>query len=58
VVAPYLGHGLSAQACAPRLITRFIRSGAFDDLDTACLEKLPASTFFEPIQPDMPEPGR
>ena len=55
VVAPYLGHGLSAQACAPRLITRFIRSGDFNDLDTDCLEKLPASTFFEPIEPAASE---
>jgi hypothetical protein len=50
VVAPYFGHGVSAQACAPRLITRFIRTANFADLDTDCLEKLPASSFFGPMQ--------
>jgi pimeloyl-ACP methyl ester carboxylesterase len=50
VVAPYLGHGLSAQACAPRLITQFIRTAQFGDLDTACLENVPAAAFFERIE--------
>ncbi len=50
VVSPHLGHGLSGQACAPRLITRFIRAGDFVELDAACLEKLPPASFFEPIE--------
>ena len=50
VVSPYLGHGLSGQACAPRLITRFVREGDFVNLDADCLEKLPAASFFEPIE--------
>jgi pimeloyl-ACP methyl ester carboxylesterase len=50
IVSPHLGHGLSAQACAPRLITRFIRTASFEELDTGCLEKLPVATFFEPIE--------
>jgi pimeloyl-ACP methyl ester carboxylesterase len=49
VVAPNLGHGISAQSCAPRLITRFIRDGAFAGLDFSCLEQLPAARFFAPI---------
>jgi pimeloyl-ACP methyl ester carboxylesterase len=52
VVATNLGHGISGQSCAPRLITRFIRDGDFRDLDFACLEQLPAARFFAPIEPD------
>ena len=50
VIAPYLGHGISAQACAPRLITQFVRSADVDALDPSCLEKLPAPSFFEPVE--------
>ncbi len=50
VVAPHLGHGLTAQACAPRLITRFIRDGDFHGLDTECLEKVPLAAYFEPLE--------
>jgi len=58
IVSPYLGHGLSAQACAPRLITKFIRDADFRDLDVGCLEKLPAAAFFEAIEPAPPaQPG-
>jgi hypothetical protein len=39
---------LSAQACAPRLITRFIREGGFRGLDTECLEGVPMASVFEP----------
>ena len=49
VVAPNLGHGISAQSCAPRLVTRFIRDGSFAGLDFTCLEQLPAARFFEPV---------
>jgi pimeloyl-ACP methyl ester carboxylesterase len=58
VEAPFLGHGVSAQACAARLITRFVRSASFTELDTDCLEKLPASTFFEPMQLAAPGAAR
>jgi len=50
IVAPYLGHGLSTQACAPRLITRFVQTASFENLEAGCLEKLPAAAFFEPIE--------
>lgn len=54
IVAPYLGHGISGQACGPRLITQFIRAEDFRQLDASCLEKLPAAAFFEPIEPTGP----
>ena len=54
VVAPYLGHGVSGQACAPRLIAQFVRDADAAGLDTSCLEKLPAPTFFEPVEPAPP----
>lgn len=50
IVAPFLGHGVSAQACAPRLIAQFVRTADAAALDPACLEKLPAPSFFEPIE--------
>jgi len=46
LVAPHLGHGVSAQGCAPELITKFIRQAAFEGLDGGCLAKMPASPFF------------
>jgi pimeloyl-ACP methyl ester carboxylesterase len=58
VEAPFLGHGVSTQACAARLITRFVRNASFKELDTDCLEKLPASTFFEPMQLAAPESAK
>jgi pimeloyl-ACP methyl ester carboxylesterase len=50
IVAPALGHGVSGQACAPRLITRFVRERDHINLDAGCLEQLPTATFFEPIE--------
>jgi pimeloyl-ACP methyl ester carboxylesterase len=47
-VAPNLGHGVSAQGCAPELIARFVRQANFDNVDGACLERLPAPPFFRP----------
>jgi pimeloyl-ACP methyl ester carboxylesterase len=46
LVAPNSGHGVSAQGCAPELIAKFVRQAAFDGIDGACLEKLPAPPFF------------
>lgn len=46
VVAPHLAHGVSLQGCAPELIGGFIRQGSADGLDTTCLQRLPAPTFF------------
>jgi len=48
LVAPNLGHGVSSQGCAPELITRFVRQASFDAIDGACLERIPAATFFQP----------
>lgn len=47
-VAPHLGHGISAQGCAPELIHRFIRQAGFDGIDPTCLTHIPAPTFFYP----------
>ncbi len=47
-VAPNLGHGVSMQGCAPELVQRFIRQGGFNEIDGACLERLPPPRFFEP----------
>jgi pimeloyl-ACP methyl ester carboxylesterase len=51
IVAPYLGHIVSTSGCAPAQMARFIRDAAFDRVDAACLTRLPAATFFEPIDP-------
>jgi pimeloyl-ACP methyl ester carboxylesterase len=54
VVSPYLGHIVSTNGCAPTQIARFIRDASFDSLDTGCLTRLPAATFFVPIDPTRP----
>lgn len=46
VVAPNVGHGVSSHGCAPELIAKFIRQASFDQIDGACLEKIPAPTFY------------
>lgn len=50
LIAPALGHGVSGQACAPELITRFIRTASFDRIEGECLQKLPPASFFVPIE--------
>ncbi len=49
--SPYLGHIVSTNGCAPTQMARFIRDAGFDKVDAACLTRLPAATFFEPIDP-------
>jgi pimeloyl-ACP methyl ester carboxylesterase len=51
IVSPYLGHIVSTSGCAPTQMARFIRDAGFDKVDAACLTRLPAATFFEPIVP-------
>ncbi|HET9024330.1 MAG TPA: alpha/beta fold hydrolase [Burkholderiaceae bacterium] len=51
IVAPHLGHTISTSGCAPTQIARFIRDAAYDTVDATCLTRLPAATFFEPINP-------
>ncbi|MCA2979914.1 MAG: alpha/beta fold hydrolase [Myxococcaceae bacterium] len=47
LVAPSLGHGVSAAGCASRLITRFFSTGTTAGLDGGCLEDLPPPALFE-----------
>ncbi len=54
IVSPFLGHIVSAQGCAPVQIARFIREASFANLDEGCLTRLPAATFFEPIDSVAP----
>jgi pimeloyl-ACP methyl ester carboxylesterase len=51
IVSPYLGHIVSTSGCAPTQLARFIRDAGFDKVDDACLTRLPAATFFEPVEP-------
>jgi pimeloyl-ACP methyl ester carboxylesterase len=51
IVSPYLGHIVSTNGCAPTQIARFFRDASFEKVDEACLTRLPAATFFEPIVP-------
>lgn len=48
LVAPNLGHGISAQGCAPELIARFVRQAGFDGIDGGCLQRIPAPVVFRP----------
>jgi pimeloyl-ACP methyl ester carboxylesterase len=54
LIAPNLGHGISAQGCAPELIARFVRQASFEGVDGACLERLPAPPFFRAPGGDPP----
>jgi pimeloyl-ACP methyl ester carboxylesterase len=47
LIAPSLGHGVSAQGCAADLITRFVRQASFDGIDGTCLQRLPAPVFLQ-----------
>ncbi len=51
VVAPNLGHGISAQGCAPMLVSRFVREASFERVDGDCLARIPAPSFFAVIDP-------
>jgi pimeloyl-ACP methyl ester carboxylesterase len=51
LVAPNLGHGISAHGCAPTLIADFLRDASFARLDDACLARIPAPAFFAAIDP-------
>jgi pimeloyl-ACP methyl ester carboxylesterase len=57
LVSPYLGHIVGATGCAPTQMARFIRDAGFDALDASCLTRLPAATFFEPINPSGATPA-
>lgn len=48
--APHLGHGVSPQGCAPDLIERFVRQASFENIDGACLARLPAPPLFRPFR--------
>ena len=51
IVAPNLGHGISAQGCAPQLVSRFVRDASFERVDADCLARIPAPGFFIAIDP-------
>ena len=51
LVAPNLGHGISAQGCAPMLVSRFMRDASFERIDGECLARIPAPNFFVAIDP-------
>ncbi len=53
LVAPNLGHGISAQGCAPMLVSRFVRDASFERVDGDCLARIPAPNFFVAIDPSV-----
>jgi pimeloyl-ACP methyl ester carboxylesterase len=57
IVSPFLGHIASSQGCAPAQIARFIREASFANVDDACMTRIPAATFFEPVDPAQPRSG-
>jgi pimeloyl-ACP methyl ester carboxylesterase len=46
-VAPNVGHGVSTQGCAPKLIKRFIEKASVAELDGECLKRVPRPTFYQ-----------
>lgn len=53
LIAPNLGHGISAQGCAPMLVSRFVRDASFERADGECLARIPAPSFFAPIDASL-----
>ncbi|MGZ9059947.1 MAG: alpha/beta fold hydrolase [Burkholderiaceae bacterium] len=51
VIAPNLGHGISAQGCAPMLVSRFVRDASFERVEGDCLARIPAPSVFVAIDP-------
>jgi pimeloyl-ACP methyl ester carboxylesterase len=49
LVAPNLGHGVSAHGCAPKLIEKFVKEGSGEGLDGACLARIPRPLFALPL---------
>ncbi|MBL8526021.1 MAG: alpha/beta fold hydrolase [Betaproteobacteria bacterium] len=50
LIAPNVGHGVSARGCSPKLIKKFIETASVAGIDGKCLERLPRPTFFEPMK--------
>ena len=55
IVAPGLGHIVSAQSCAPRLLAAFVDRAGFDTLPANCIERLEQTTR-PPFWPDRLAP--
>jgi pimeloyl-ACP methyl ester carboxylesterase len=56
LVAPYIGHIVSGQPCASKLIETFVKTEGKEKLDGACLAKLPRPSFYEPPQRPVADP--
>ncbi len=57
LVAPNVGHGVSARGCAPKIVKKFIETASVADLDGACLQRLPRPMFYEPLQDKKKDAG-
>ena len=55
IVVPATGHGAISTGCGIRLVQAFIRTAAFDELDTSCLDVLERPPFF--LTPAGPDPA-
>ncbi|HUE89478.1 MAG TPA: alpha/beta hydrolase [Vicinamibacterales bacterium] len=55
IVVPATGHGAMSTGCGMRILQSFIRTAAFDELDTSCLESLRRPPFF--LTPAGPDPA-
>ncbi len=55
IVVPATGHGAISTGCGLRILQAFVRTAAFDDLDTGCLDVLERPPFF--LTPAGPDPA-
>ena len=58
LVAPNVGHGVSARGCAPKIVKKFIETASVADLDGACLQRLPRPMFYEPLRDKKKDAAR
>jgi pimeloyl-ACP methyl ester carboxylesterase len=50
LIAPNIGHGVSMQGCAPKLLAEFINKASVEKIDGECLKRLPAPQAVLPMQ--------
>jgi pimeloyl-ACP methyl ester carboxylesterase len=55
IVVPATGHGAISTGCGMRMLAAFVRTAAFDGLDTRCLDVLARPPFF--LTPAGPDPA-
>lgn len=49
-VAPHIGHGVTHQGCAPKILKQFIETASVVGLDASCLARMPRPSFYQAMK--------